>query len=240
MQQVADGVFRLGSKGHNFYILRDRQEATIIDAGCSREWSKLIRGLESNGLTLDSVAGVIVTHSHADHFGLAKRAADEGLEVSVHEDEESRALGTYTGRYGVSAGDLPILRLPTLKNFLPIVLAGVMTLEYLERVATFSNGDRLDLPGHPRVIHTPGHTEGHTMFHCPEKGILFTGDGLVTMDLIGTSVGPQMMDKRFHQNQNRAWKSLARIQHLDADLLLPGHGDPWAGSPAAALIMIRD
>ena len=98
MKQVADGVYVLGSSGHNYYIVRDGDEATLIDLGCSREWPKLVAGLESLGLTLDSVAGAVVTHSHADHFGLAKRAVSEGVGVSVHDEEETRALGTYRGR----------------------------------------------------------------------------------------------------------------------------------------------
>ena len=120
-----------------------------------------------------------------------------------------------------------------------MILAGVMKLEHLDEVGTFRDGDHLDLPGRFVAVHTPGHTEGHTMFHCPERGLLFTGDGLITMDLIGSSTGPQMIESRFNRDHEQAMSSLDRIVDLEADLLLPGHGDPWAGSPAEAVALLR-
>lgn len=239
MRQVADNIYALGTRTHNFYILRDGDQATVIDAGCSREWRKLAGGLETLGLELESVAGIIATHAHADHLGFANQAMSHGLSVSVHEDDETRALGTYEGRFSVKPAELPIFSFHTLRNFIPLLLAGVMKLEHLDRVATFTDGDRLDLPGNPVAIHTPGHTEGHTMFHCAVLGILFTGDGLVTMDLIGPATGPQPLEARFDLDHEQALTSLDRIVDLDADLLLPGHGQPWSGSPARAVALAR-
>ena len=239
MKQVADDVYALGTGGHNFYLLRDGDAVTIVDAGCSREWRKLTGALDTLGLDLTDIAGIIATHAHSDHFGLAKRAAGEGIDVSVHEDEATRADGTYQGRFAVTPSELPIFNLHALRNFLPMILAGVMSHDHLTTVATFADGDQLDLPGSPVAIHTPGHTEGHTMFHLPDRGLLFTGDGLVTMDLIGPARGPQMLRRRFHLDTEQARASLDRLVDLDADLLLPGHGQPWQGSPAAAVELAR-
>jgi glyoxylase-like metal-dependent hydrolase (beta-lactamase superfamily II) len=239
MNQVADQVFQVGSKGHNFYILKDGDTATLIDAGCSGEWPKLVGALDELNLALGSVAGVIATHSHADHFGLAKRAQSEGISVAVHEDEESRALGTYTGRYAVGTAELPFWKFSMYRNFFPMLRAGVMKLDHVDEVNTFSDGERLDLPGSPMAVHTPGHTEGHVMFHCPQLGLLFSGDGLITMDLVGTGVGPQKIDPKFDLDANQSLASLDRIIDLDANLLLPGHGQPWKGTPAEAVRIVR-
>ncbi len=239
MNQVADQVFQVGTKGHNFYILKDGDQATLVDAGCSGEWPKLVSALEDLGLTLDAVAGVVATHSHADHFGLAKQAQSEGISVAVHEDEESRALGTYKGRYAVGTSELPFWKFSLYRNFLPMLRAGVMKLDHVTEVNTFSDGDRLDLPGSPIAVHTPGHTEGHVMFHCPQLGLLFTGDGLVTMDLVGTGIGPQMMVRKFDLDSDQSLASLDRVVDLEANLLLPGHGQPWKGTPADAVSIAR-
>lgn len=239
MKQVAESTFVLGTGAHNFYILKDGGEATVIDAGCSGEWRKLTSTLDALDVRLGSVAGVIITHSHTDHFGLAKRAKENGLEVSVHEAEEERALGTYEGRYAVTPAELPKFNIHTLKNFLPMTLAGALKLDHLDDVVTFADGDELDLPGAPIPVHTPGHTEGHTMFHVPGRGLLFTGDGLITMDLLGPAKGPQMIREMFNLDTAKAFESLERITDIEADLLLPGHGEPWAGSPAEAVEIVR-
>ena len=239
MKQVADSVYALGTRGHNYYLVRDGNEVTMVDAGCSREWSKLTKALDSLGLDVDAVSGVVATHSHADHFGLAKQASDRGIDVRVHEDEEERALGTYTGRYAASASDVPMFRIHTLRTFTPMLVAGVMTLDHLDTVGTFTDGETLDLPGSLTAIHTPGHTEGHAMFHAPDLGILFTGDGLVTMDLLEPGEGPQMMPELFDLDHPQAIASLGRIEHLSAGTLLPGHGQPWHGAVSDAVAAAR-
>lgn len=239
MRQVADDVFSLGTRGHNFYVLADGDQVTIIDAGCRREWPKLVTGLQREGLSLEQVAGFMITHVHSDHFGLAKEADRREMRVAVHRDDEPRALGTYTGRFAAEASELPVYRPSALWNMLPLVLAGVTSLEFVDQVETFDDGQRLDVPGNPVAVHTPGHTEGHVMFHCPDLGILFTGDGLVTMNLLGPRKGPQMMEDVFSLDAEQALASLDRIVDLEADLLLPGHGDPWAGRPADAVALVR-
>lgn len=235
MEQVASNTYTLGSRSHNFYVMEDGGEVTVIDAGCSREWSKFVDALDSLGIALDSVSAILATHVHGDHFGFGAAAQDEGIEVSVHEDDETRALGTYTGRFAATAFDLPLWSLRAWRNMLPMLLAGVTDLDHVDQVGTFADGDVLDIPGRPRAVHTPGHTEGHTMFHCADDGLLFTGDGLVTMDLLGKETGPQMMSPVFNLDTEQAYDSLQRITELDAELLLPGHGKPWAVSPKTAV-----
>ena len=239
MKQIADNVWALGSRSHNFYILKDGEQLTVIDAGCSGEWAAFEKGLAELDLSLQSISAVIATHAHSDHFGLAKRATDSGLSVSVHSDEETRSLGTYKGRFAVDSSELPKFNIHALWNFFPMLRSGVTKHEHVDTVNTFDDGEHLDLPGHPVAVHTPGHTEGHTMFHCEALGLLFTGDGLVTMDLLGSGKGPQMMEQRFHLDSTQALASLDRILGLEANLLLPGHGQPWRGSPAEAVSLAR-
>lgn len=239
MEQVAENVFRLGSKSHNWYLMFEDAQVTVIDAGCVREWRKLIRGLAANGVGTEQVAGFMITHVHGDHFGMAARATDEHLRVAVHADDEPRARGTYEGRFSAEASDLPVYKPSVLMTFLPMLLAGVSSLGTVGAVETFQDGQTLDVPGHPTAIHTPGHTEGHTMFHCADQGILFTGDGLVTMDLLGPRTGPQHMNGVFDVDSDQAHASLERIVGLEANLLLPGHGKPWDGSPADAVARAR-
>lgn len=235
MQQVADGIHRLGSRSHNFYLIVENGQSTVIDAGCVGEWAELTDAVGSLGLVLGDISAVAVTHVHADHLGLGRKMQSEGLSVSVHEADEPRAIGTYEGRFGAKATDLPLWSPRAWWNMIPMMRAGVTNFDELDSVGTFADGETLDVPGRPTVIHTPGHTEGHTMFHCESLGVLFTGDGLVTMDLLGTSRGPQRMPPVFDLDTEQAGESLHRIRNVDAELLLPGHGEPWAGTPQMAV-----
>lgn len=233
MKEVAHQTFRLGSRGHNFYLIQDHDEVTVVDAGCSKDWKQLTNALDDLGLGLDSVAGIVITHVHSDHLGFGRQAEIAGLTVSVHEDDEPRALGTYRGRFSASVKDLPLYSIRTVRNMWPMLRAGVMSFEHLEVVTTFKDGDQLDLPGRPTVIHTPGHTEGHAMFLSDSES-LFTGDGLVTMDLLGSSKGPQRINNVFNVDTEQYMVSLAKLREVEANQILPGHGDPWRGTPGEA------
>ena len=226
MELVSEGIHRLGTKAHNFYVLVEGGKATVIDAGCSKELPKLVAGLESIGLGLGDVEALVITHAHADHFGFAAEAAAQGTAVKVHEDERTRANGTYRGRFAISTSELRLGRLATWRNFLPMMRLGVTGLTHTDDVETVTDGEVLDLPGRPVVIHTPGHTEGHIAFHCPDLSSTFVGDALASMPLFGGTTGPQMIEDEFHLDPALARESLSRLETLGSHLVLPGHGEP--------------
>ena len=47
------------------------------------------------------------------------------------------------------------------------------------------------------------------------------------------------MVQPFNENRESAVASLDILQALKADLLLPGHGEPWKGTPAEAVAAAR-
>ena len=65
-------------------------------------------------------------------------------------------------------------------------------------------------------IHTEGHTDPQTAVHVPEEGVVFTGDNIF------------YHVKTFIQ-EGDPWKwveALERIRRLDANVIVPGHGEP--------------
>jgi hypothetical protein len=43
---IVDGIHRLGTSYHNFYVITEGGKATVVDAGCSKEvkpWTSLVR-----------------------------------------------------------------------------------------------------------------------------------------------------------------------------------------------------
>jgi len=228
MHEVAEDIYRLGRSRHNFYLIAQGGKATVIDAGGSSELVLLERALHHLDMVLDDVEAVLVTHAHTDHIGFAALASSQGVSVRVHEDEAEYARDRSKGSQ-ISPTDLPLWR-PRVWLFLTEMLrAGAHKGYAVPGVESVADGETLDLPGQPLVVHTPGHTAGHATYALPDKKILFSGDAIATMSLIRGGVGPQFLADIFHNDASLARESLSRLKGLGTDLLLPGHGDPWSG-----------
>ena len=103
------------------------------------------------------------------------------------------------------------------------------------------DGDRLlpDVPGRPRAVMLPGHTPGSVGYLFADRGLLFTGDALVTYDGITGHRGPAVVSRAFTHDSRAALASLTALAAVDASLLLPGHGEPFPGTPADAATQAR-
>ena len=234
MHVVNDGIYRLGSSHHNFYVVVDAGTATVIDSGARKDFAQLVTGLSGVGLDLDDVEVILITHAHTDHMGSAAEAARAGPAVKGHEAELPVLRGDRPIEQ-VKTSQLPLWR-PGVWSFLfAMVRAGATSAPPIPGVERVVDGETLDVPGRPRVIHTPGHTPGHAAYYLPDQRVLFTGDGLVTQSPIGGARGPLLMDSMFHADVDAARASLSLIAGLDTRLVLPGHGDPWQGQVADAV-----
>jgi glyoxylase-like metal-dependent hydrolase (beta-lactamase superfamily II) len=234
VRRVAADVYRLGRRRHNFYVVVEGGRVTVVDAGGSRELGLLLTGLGTLGLDLDAIEAVLLTHAHTDHIGFAAEVAAAGIPVKVHEDEAAFAREPTAGTQ-VATGDLPMWRPPVILFLAEMVRAGAHRVRPVSGVETVRDADVLDLPGRLRVVATPGHTAGHAAYLLPDRRVLFSGDALVTLDLITGATGPRLLPGMFHRDALQARGSLSRLAALDARLLLPGHGAPWHGPIAEAV-----
>jgi glyoxylase-like metal-dependent hydrolase (beta-lactamase superfamily II) len=119
---------------------------------------------------------------------------------------------------------------------LRILRAGGAGVERLTQVEPFAAGSGpLDVPGHLVPVPTPGHTSGHCAFHLPDRGVLIVGDALMTAHPAGRTTGPQLLPRMFNHDDAAALASLQALAGLPADVVLPGHGPAYRGSPASAV-----
>lgn len=229
-----DGIYRLGSGHHNFYVIVGGGKATVVDSGARKDYSQLASGLASVGLGLDDVEVILITHAHTDHMGSAAEAARGGVAVKGHEAEIPVLRGDRPVEQ-VKASQLPLWK-PGVWSFLfAMVRAGATGAPPIPGVESVVDAEVLDVPGRPRVVHTPGHTAGHAAYYLQDRRVLFTGDGLVTRSPIGGARGPLLLESLFHADIEQARTSLSLISGLDTRLVLPGHGDPWSGQVAEAV-----
>jgi glyoxylase-like metal-dependent hydrolase (beta-lactamase superfamily II) len=237
-------VRRVGDALVNFYLVADGSDLTLVDAGLPGHWDRLVAALDGLGRAVGDIRAVVVSHGHPDHFGLAERLRQTAAaEVWIHAlDAPILAAPRQTGRWWrPERGLLPYLRFGpgALRGPLHLLRHGALGLQAVRHLRTFEHGQRLDVPGRPRVIHVPGHTAGSAAFVFENHGLLFTGDALVTADTAVGRVGPRLLCRALTQDSRQAMHSLGRLADEQAALVLPGHGHPWTGGSAEAARLAR-
>ena len=242
VEEVRPGVWCLpqpipGPLGHVLvYALEAEDGIVLVDAGWDAPQSLeyLDRSLHGLGARLTDVRGVLFTHSHFDHYGLAARVREEsGAWLALHEVESApidvaspRAPDEYDAWFaaaGVGAAERAelVANELLLRRYSPTAKPDRRLLD----------GDRLLVGAlELEVLHTPGHSPGHLCFVAAEHGIVFCGDHVLseTTPNVSAFVGapPSPLDDYL--------RSLERVRPYDDMLALPGHESPGPIAPRAA------
>ncbi|MFC7935695.1 MBL fold metallo-hydrolase [Streptomyces sp. NPDC057387] len=241
VRQVADGTYLVHGGNTNWVILTDGDAVTLVDTGYPGDRRALLDSLAAVGSSPEAVAAVLITHAHNDHLGSAEylRAA-HGTPVLLHEAEVPHARRDYLQQVSVGT----VLRNAWRPGVLPwiqhVLRTGGTEQHPVTAPAAFPADGALDLPGRPVPVHTPGHTDGHCVYHLPDAGVVISGDALVSGHAISRIEGPQLLPDLFHHDRTRAVASLDVVAGLEGDLLLPGHGPLHRGPVKDAADLARE
>ncbi len=187
------------------YVLVHAFETTddgvvLVDAGWDtpEAWGALTDGVEHIGAVIGDVRGVLVTHIHPDHYGLAGRIRDAaGCWIGLHPADAV----TIDSRY-VDVDDLVArIRQFVIQAGAPddavdeLSTASLAVREFVSMAdpdVLIEDGDRPEVPGWELVaIHTPGHTPGHLCFSLPDHDAVLTGDHVLPRITPNVSYHPQ-------------------------------------------------
>lgn len=233
--EVADGVHHARAKHVSWVLVTDGAEVTLIDSGYPGDRDRVIASLERIGRSPSDLGAILLTHGHPDHIGSAEflRRA-HGVAVRAHEREAANARGERIEQVS-EATLLRMLWRPDVVVWLFDVLRlkGARP-QRLRDLDLFTEGP-LDVPGAPVAVPTPGHTSGHTCFHLPGRGALVAGDALMTDHALARHGGPQLPLAFFNTDTDQARASLERLRGLAADVVVPGHGPAFQGTPELAV-----
>ncbi|MFZ5608943.1 MAG: MBL fold metallo-hydrolase [Pseudomonadota bacterium] len=243
-REVADGVWWLRmplpfSLDHiNLYLIADGDGVAIVDTGlATRQAKALWRAVLTDFIGARPVTRIIVTHCHPDHVGLAGWLSEETgaplaitrteyllarmLSLDVRETPPDEVLAFYR-RAGFSDAQIALQKSRGWGNY----ARGVHPLPLsIERIA---DGDCLPIGGRDwRVVVGRGHAPEHACLHCPELGLLISGDQVLPRISSNVSVYPTEPEG----NPLNDWLlSLSRLKKLPAELLvLPAHNEPFHG-----------
>jgi glyoxylase-like metal-dependent hydrolase (beta-lactamase superfamily II) len=237
--QVADGIHRLSPGVCNFYLIEEAGRLVLVDAGAPADWNLLVRTLPTLGRALDDLEAVLITHAHSDHTGFAERARTTAhAPVWVHQEDAAVAKGAKPAKNDGRATSY-LLKVEFYRTLLSLTRRGATRMIPIHEVSTFADGEKLDVPGGPRAVHAPGHTPGTTALLLEDRRVLLTGDSLVTRNPLTGRVGPQIMPSGLNQDTPLALRSLDVLDGVPAEVLLPGHGEPFTEGTAEAVRRAR-
>lgn len=227
--ELANGVYHFSTSPFNWYLIEDGGRLTLVDAGFPGHYREFVAGIQSTGFQISDVEAILLTHAHADHMGFAERLRKEAnATVYVHQADQAATGRRYQLPW---TGLLSNAWRPFVASLLGHATRnGVFTLPPIKDSTAFNDGDVLDVPGKPQVMHVPGHTPGEVAFYLPKRDVLFSGDTLVTQCLMsGQSTVPAVPASSLNQDTKLAARALDCLRELGNVTMLPGHGKPWTG-----------
>jgi glyoxylase-like metal-dependent hydrolase (beta-lactamase superfamily II) len=200
----------------------------LVDAGWNTDDAFLVlcQGLSTAGFDITDVQGVLVTHIHPDHYGLANRIREtSGAWVALHPadaelihdryeepDDLLDKVATALRRAGAPDDELSSLQ----RASMPV----------LQFVATgrpdvlLEDGDKPDVPGWDLLaIWTPGHSPGHLCFYEGSYQLMLSGDHVLPRITPNISVHPQAMSNPLGDYL----ASLDKVGAYEAQEVLPAH-----------------
>ncbi|MDO8472873.1 MAG: MBL fold metallo-hydrolase [Dehalococcoidia bacterium] len=234
--EIAPGIHQLkvpipdNPLGHlNCYLVKGTAGWLMVDTGwyTPDAYEGLKQGLKDMGLTLNDIATMVVTHIHADHFGLAGRikASSPKTKLVMQRWEadliETRYIKFAQLRDKMSAlflrHGVPEIQLEPMKS------ASMPMLQYV--ITTFPDqtvhgGEILSTGVYDlEVIWTPGHSPGHICLYEPQNRLLFSGDHVLPKVSPNISYTAESGDNPLGDYIG----ALRKVQKLPVTKVLPAH-----------------
>lgn len=217
------------------YLIEGSDGVYIVDPGWPSDdaWDALVSGIKTAGHEVTDVRGILVTHAHPDHFGLASRLKDEsgGAWIAMHKAD----IATFPRRFG-GAEQLRGQMHDMWINFgIPEDEVQKLTasngdsrssVDYVEPEVRLDGGETLPIEGLSiKAIWTPGHTPGHTCFYDEGSKLLLTGDHVLPRITPNVGASPQSTPNPLYEFM----QSLEAVGAYEAVDVYPAHEYRFSG-----------
>jgi len=216
------------------YVFETDAGPYIVDAGWNTDdaFAALSEGLIHAGTSIGDVQGVLVTHIHPDHYGLAGRVREaSGAWIALHPadaaliqdryDDPTDLLvrvGAMLRRIGAPADELNSLQNASM----PVR----MLVDAVQPDVLFEDGDRPQVPGWDlTAIWTPGHSPGHLCFWEAGQKLMLSGDHVLPRITPNIPFHPQAGADPLGD----FLRSLEKLEGYGSDEVLPAHEHRFVG-----------
>jgi glyoxylase-like metal-dependent hydrolase (beta-lactamase superfamily II) len=199
---------------------------TLIDTGVPTEmaYNGLSEQLSEFGLKPQSIERVILTHLHNDHIGLVEDLREYGAEVwagAAAKERQEQMIREWENLYENTLKELDLFGGKEYKHNITsnryVFRSDVRPIpidRYIQDGEKVRLGD-LEL----EAIWTPGHSYEHICLLNQAQRILFSGDHILPK--ITSHIA--LYSYRHHDPLDEYMTSLAKVENLDVDTVLPGH-----------------
>ena len=219
------------------YLVETRHGPVLIDTGwpSSQSWDGLVAGVQETGHEISEVTAVLVTHFHADHFGLAHRVREaSGAWIGMHE-EDARTVSRFRSLADFATADRAWqvrrgVADHEIESMLPSPLAESQGRRRAPDVLIEDGSRPLGDSGQLRAIWTPGHTPGHLCFVEERYNLLLTGDHVLPRISPNISPSPTSTEDTL----GIFLRSLSELASIDTEVdeVLPAHEYRFSGLAA--------
>ncbi|MFN2491035.1 MAG: MBL fold metallo-hydrolase [Actinomycetota bacterium] len=231
----------------NAYLLVADDEITLVDCGIydpstdnDHGWPDVVAALGICSVQPDTVTRLIVTHPHADHYGMAAHVVDTsgcdlwmhraaGRDIDVYRNPERRTkrMRALLGAAGIAEDELD--ELTSFEDWRRYIARLIDATTVLEGGEPFTAAGR-----RWTVVHTPGHARAHICLWAEEDRILISGDHVLPSVTPHIDFGPDSEDPL-----GDYLASLEIVERLAPALVLPGHGRPFEDGAERARATLR-
>ena len=203
-RQLARDVWRLGQIPGPFVNVY-RAGDLLIDAGGKTDRRRIDKQLD--GVELSMLA---LTHVHPDHQGAARHICEtRDIPLACHVDD----VAAMEGRAPMQP--------PGHGNRINGLMIKLFAGPPHPVSRSFEDGDQV---GEFRVVHTPGHSPGHTVFFRESDRVAICGDVVRNMSYLTARAGLYEPPDVFTPDPVENRRSIRKLADLEPSLILPGHG----------------
>lgn len=219
----------------NLYLF-PAEPLTLLDTGPKTEPARqaVKKMLEANGYGVQDLKRIIITHGHIDHFGLARELARaSGATIRIHPHDTPKVRPGYNFMeeklHLLREAGVPEAKLKELDLW---SRQAERLLEPLDEVLPLDEREEIPFDSFSlKVIHSPGHSQGHVCLYDKERNELYGGDHILKHITPNPAMEPlpSAPEKRSH-SLIQYLGSLEKIDRLAATRIFPAHG-PVIDSP---------